>query len=317
MMLLFLLSLFTFSANVQDTYAQSNVSCLPFYNWTSNSQGQTPCQVASSLLAICNNATFPVEPLPDSSHYLGPSLQDANACQCSTVTYSLMSACGACQGRTYLSWSVWSEDCPTVYISSFPEPLPAGVAVPGWAYLDVTAEDNFDQTNAKKDSNATESTAVPSPTSSSSGSPAKTSSVPLTASSHPITPSAVPSVSASVSASTSSTQAFSEKRANAVGGGVIGGLFGVVIIFASLYWYIYRRRRLARNGQQLPSPADPENASWHGQGPYMAQRQVADPVVQTSTAPSSNNSIQHIRIIHTYHSSNASADTVPKGTATS
>jgi len=316
-MLWFLLSLLTFSANVQNISAQSNVTCLPFYNWTSNSHGQTPCQVASSLLAICNNGPFPIEPLPDSSLYLGPSLQDANACQCSTVTYSLMSACGACQGQTYLSWSVWSENCPMVYISSFPEPLPAGVAVPGWAYLNVTEEDNFDQTNAKKDSNSTESTAVLSPTSSSSPSTtAKTSSVSLTTSSHSISSSASPSGSAS--ASTSSAEASSEKQANAVGGGVIGGLFGVVIIFALLYWCIYRRRHLARNGQQLASPTDPENASWHVQGPYMTHRQADNPTTQTSAAPSLNTSLHPVPATYTYHSSNtASVVSVPTSVARS
>ncbi|PPQ64694.1 hypothetical protein CVT26_002784 [Gymnopilus dilepis] len=198
-----------------------------------------------------------------------------------------------------------------VYVGSFPEAIPAGVAVPGWAYLDVTAEDNFDQTNAKKDSNATESSAVPPSPSSTSSTPSstggKTTSVPHMTSSHSsshsastraTSSSAPPSISVSsspspsASAPASSTEAFSEKQANAVGGGVIGGLFGVVIIFAFLYWFILRRRRrLARDGERLASPTDPENASWHAQGPYMAQRQAEAPVVQSSTAPSINNSL--------------------------
>ena len=68
-----LLSFLTFSLNWHGTLAQSNASCLPFYNWVSryafissldlftiypsqtfNSVHQSPCQVASSLLAVCN-----------------------------------------------------------------------------------------------------------------------------------------------------------------------------------------------------------------------------------------------------------------------
>ncbi|KAF8798152.1 hypothetical protein BYT27DRAFT_7227800 [Phlegmacium glaucopus] len=149
-MLWWLLSFLAFSVNWDGTIAQSNASCLPFYNWTFNSMKQSPCQVASSLLAVCNNGPFPVSALPSTSHYAGPSLQGANPCQCNTVTYSLMSACGACQGQTYLSWSVWSANCLTVHLSSFPEPIPSGVFVPGWAYLDVQADDNFDQSLARQ-----------------------------------------------------------------------------------------------------------------------------------------------------------------------
>ncbi|KAF8201562.1 hypothetical protein BJ912DRAFT_506116 [Pholiota molesta] len=135
--MLWLLSTFFTFSYLQSTAAQSDASCLPFYNWTSNAENQTPCSVASSLLAVCNGGPFPVAALPDNTHYLGPTLQNANPCQCNTVTYSLMSACGACQGRTYLSWSVWSANCAMVYTDTYPEPIPSGVSVPGWAYLDV------------------------------------------------------------------------------------------------------------------------------------------------------------------------------------
>lgn len=90
----------------------------------SNSQNQSPCQVAASLLTVCNGSrmcnglwlriiatqvthnfilAFPVLSLPANSEYVGPTLQGANPCQCNTVTYSLMSACGACQGQDYVS----------------------------------------------------------------------------------------------------------------------------------------------------------------------------------------------------------------------
>jgi len=317
-MLWLLLSLLTLSANLQDISAQSDASCLPFYNWTVNSHQQTSCDVASSLLAVCYGAPFPVEALPESSHYLGPSLQDANICQCSTVTYSLMSACGACQGMSYLSWSVWSANCPTVYLSAFPEAIPVGVAVPGWAYLNVTVDDNFDQTLAKQDANLTESTAIPSPTSSAVKTiVAKTSSSTLAKSTQATsTPSAV---SPSASSGDSSSPALSLKQSNALGGGVVGGLAGLLVISGLLFWYIHRRRRLTRNGQHLPSPSlttDPENASWHGQGPYMIQRQAEGSTLPASAAPSMNSSLPPAPATYTIHSSAAgSADSVPIGFA--
>ena len=39
------------------------------------------------------------------SYYLGPSGIDASdLCKCNTVTYSLISACGACQGANWLRY---------------------------------------------------------------------------------------------------------------------------------------------------------------------------------------------------------------------
>ncbi|KAF4614942.1 hypothetical protein D9613_002754 [Agrocybe pediades] len=235
---------------------------------------------------VCNNGSFPIEVLPAMSHYLGPTLQTANPCQCNTVTYSLMSACGACQGRTYLSWSVWSANCPTVSINTYPEPIPSGVAIPGWAYLDVKATDNFDPTLAKENSNLTESTAIPSPTST-----RLTSTITIhlsTTSSRASASSTSSSVLTTTTSSSSSSSPEQVRRENAIGGGVVGGLAGLLLILALLFWFIKRRRRLARNGQHLPSPsptpADPENPTWH-EGPYMRQANL-NPAPQMSPAVS-------------------------------
>ncbi|KAF8892476.1 hypothetical protein BD779DRAFT_1188543 [Infundibulicybe gibba] len=115
---------------VRSVFAQTtNATCLAVYQWTSNSHKQSPCQVASSLLAVCNNGSYNVAALPDQTHYLGPDLSDANPCQCNTVVYSLMSAC--------------------VSVNSYPLPIPSGTYVPGWAYFDVEANDAFDISQAK------------------------------------------------------------------------------------------------------------------------------------------------------------------------
>lgn len=101
------------------------------------------CALVSSahyiIINLCQRylVAYAVAPLPATdSHYLGPPLSSANSCLCSTVAYSLMSACGICQGsdiikyvlppcvsslfdtKMYLSWSTWSANCATVSIST-------------------------------------------------------------------------------------------------------------------------------------------------------------------------------------------------------
>ncbi|KAF9013967.1 hypothetical protein BDQ17DRAFT_1418909 [Cyathus striatus] len=240
MLLVVVLSGFLIQAVLGQT---SNAVCLPYYQWAFNTQNKSPCEVASSLLAICNNNVYEVLALPDQSHYQGPSISDANPCQCNTVTYALMSACGACQGRTYLSWSSWSANCPNVSIGVFPTNLPTGILVPGWAYENVTANDMFDQSFARDHANATESSARP---------PASTSAVTITAS-HSI--SSITSSSTSVQTSALSTQTVADTsstasptsnlaHADAVGAGaVVGCIGGLALMGAVMYWLLRWRRK--------------------------------------------------------------------------
>ncbi|KAF9475049.1 hypothetical protein BDN70DRAFT_280485 [Pholiota conissans] len=221
------------------------------------------------LLAFRSTTGLPMRRMrhPVRSHLLfcQYAITNANPCQCNTVTYSLMSACGACQGRTYLAWSVWSANCVMVYTDTYPEPLPSGVSVPGWAYLNVEAKDNFDQINARNNANLTASTALPSPTSSN------------------VTSSKSSTLNKATSFTEPSFSSFSSAKANALGGGIVGGLFGISILFGLLYWYFHHRRKINRNGQQLASPTTSTHTSWpvQGQGPYMTQ------VAHTPAMPSS------------------------------
>lgn len=182
----------------------------------------------------------------------------------------------------------------------------------------------------------TESSAIPSPTSSSTSAHSTTSSISskkvVSSTSHTSVVVSVTSTSSVVPSATNSSQSstFSEARSNAVGGGVVGGLAGVTIIFGLLFWYVHNRKRTARNGLPLPSPAASNNPSWHGRGPYMTQvpappgasdqhpssvspatslidtRHYADCIVQTSSV--GNQTPYH-------HDSSAfgSADSVPAG----
>ena len=102
-----------------------------------NSQKQSPCQVASSLFSICTPGMFCcihiqvvlsliffpvgyiVNQADPGSHYSGPTIDNQNACQCSTVSYSLISACAACQNATVTQWGEWSANCANVSISKY------------------------------------------------------------------------------------------------------------------------------------------------------------------------------------------------------
>ena len=140
-----------------------------------NALGQNPCLVAAFLESACGTRTFSlhflsgestmafylatnIPAIPDvpGDHYLGPNATEADPCRCSSVTYSMISACAGCQNRTYTDWLTWNENCPEVsfttwefiliwkitfhelHFSRFPESLPPSVKVPSWAYLDIT-----------------------------------------------------------------------------------------------------------------------------------------------------------------------------------
>jgi hypothetical protein len=79
---------------------------------------------------------YNVPPLPGPEYrYLGPEPGYANGCECSSVKYSLLSACALCQSSTtalkyvrlrhteltqtsltiVIRWSTFSENCSRVY----------------------------------------------------------------------------------------------------------------------------------------------------------------------------------------------------------
>ncbi|KAF9053890.1 hypothetical protein BDZ89DRAFT_297997 [Hymenopellis radicata] len=90
-----------FVAQIRNVAAQSGATCvLASSHWSFNSANKSPCDVASSLLGVCEGGSYEVQALPEGTHYVGPTISSANACQCSTVTYSLLSACAECQNRT-------------------------------------------------------------------------------------------------------------------------------------------------------------------------------------------------------------------------
>ena len=59
---------------------------------------------------------FTFGPLKPGYNYLGPAnANDSNLCKCSTVGYSLISACGGCQGANWITYD------PCCFSSQLPE----------------------------------------------------------------------------------------------------------------------------------------------------------------------------------------------------
>ena len=86
-----------------------------------NSLNQSPCEVAAYLQSTCSGGSecslvysstvlspfsaFTVDPLPAGYQYAGPYvLGGGDLCKCNTVTYSLLSACGACQEDLWITY---------------------------------------------------------------------------------------------------------------------------------------------------------------------------------------------------------------------
>jgi len=134
----------------QDTDAQ----CLEQFSWMRNSLGQSPCLVDAFVEGACHSDeqwSVPAAQGP-SSIYPGPSVQSANTCGCSSVAFSLLSACAFCQGASLNSWSNFIANCSAEDITNpgYPHAIPSGTTISSWAFALVdTDADKWDPANAK------------------------------------------------------------------------------------------------------------------------------------------------------------------------
>ncbi|KAJ8586098.1 hypothetical protein M405DRAFT_823905 [Rhizopogon salebrosus TDB-379] len=211
----------------------SDVTCLSSYGWMNNTKSQTPCLVSAYLQGVCVGGQYSIDTLPADSHYIGPALDEANSCECSTVTYSLVSACGACQNSTFENWSTWSYNCSTIYNTTFSMDIPTGTVVPHWAYLDVTTLDTFNPAAAQLAGDSPESSATKVQ---SSG-----TIVTSTSASASLTTAGSNATGTAVAQSPSSTSKSS--NVGAIAGGVVGGVVGLAAIAGLAAWFFVKRRR--------------------------------------------------------------------------
>jgi len=127
------------------TFPDCSADMLGMWQWTFNSLNQSACEVAAYLQSTCNDGTWQIDPLSPGGMYIGPSSPDSWAwCKCSTVAYSLVSACGSCQGGSWYTWPQYSTNCTSIpHPSTFPNPVPNGIRVPKWALLDITVDGSW------------------------------------------------------------------------------------------------------------------------------------------------------------------------------
>ncbi|KAI9571575.1 hypothetical protein HD554DRAFT_2168843 [Boletus coccyginus] len=214
----------------------STAVCLSSFNWMTNSKGQNPCVVSAYLEGACNDGQYTIDPLPTGYHYPGPYADEGNQleCECSSVTYNAMTACTS---SSFISWSVWNTNCTTLYSGVFPLDIPAGTAVPQWAFQDVTTSDLFNVTLAQSVGDNPESTASNSAKSTGSVNPVSTvASASLTASP---SPTAIDTASSGGSSSTAE-----------IVGGVVGGVVGLALIAGVVVFFVMKKKR-----SQIPPSA--------------------------------------------------------------
>ncbi|KAJ3736153.1 hypothetical protein DFJ43DRAFT_1204260 [Lentinula guzmanii] len=162
------------------------------FQWSFNTLDQSPCVVASYLGQACD-AQYSIPSLNSSEPYSGPSL-----------------------GAQANAWRVVHYNCSSIYPTIFPENIPSGTKVPRWAYQNVTAEDDFNPTEAQAVGDAPESTGTAPPTG-----------------------------STSVSTPTATSSALNQGKktnAGAIAGGVVGGVVVLLLAVAALL-YLRRRQR--------------------------------------------------------------------------
>lgn len=88
---------------------------------------------------------------PGNTTYAPPANATANMCQCNTVAYSLMEACGYCQGARIGDWKLWITNCPASYISDqYTLPVPPQTVIPPWAFLDPKPAGSWDPAVARQ-----------------------------------------------------------------------------------------------------------------------------------------------------------------------
>jgi len=136
---------------------QTTAVCSSDFSWTTNSLGQSPCEVAANVDAVCNSGNGWIVPaLNGSVVYDVPVGPSATACTCYWASYNLISACTDCQGYSNetTSWLAYSYNCAGKLDTDtyFPANLTLeGALIPYWATTNPTtwADGSFNAATAQ------------------------------------------------------------------------------------------------------------------------------------------------------------------------
>ncbi|KAF9068756.1 hypothetical protein BDP27DRAFT_768714 [Rhodocollybia butyracea] len=196
-------------------------ACNPQFALPVNSLGQSACQVAGYLGIVCA-PTYSIPSILATQVYSNAIGLLDNNCTCSTVFYSALSACASCQGAGYLTWPAWSSNCSTVFDSVYPNPVPAGTAIPNWAFQSYSGADaTFNVTLAAVQGDLPESVGP-------------SSTLPIV--------STVTGLGASGTSTPTPSSKGGSSKAGAIAGGVVGGLAFVSLLVVGAVFYRRRRR---------------------------------------------------------------------------
>ncbi|KAF8518539.1 hypothetical protein BU17DRAFT_90880 [Hysterangium stoloniferum] len=159
---------------------------------------------------------YEIPAIPKGDLYIGPDVGYSNRCICSSVTYSMVSACGACQGASEIRWSNWIKNCTDtdITLGQYPLSIPPGISIPAWAFLNVTELNTWDPTASL--------------TSHNSGNP-------------------------DISA-TSKSKPKSSTNVAAIAGGAAGGVVFIIIIIGLIVFFMRRNRKAGVRMEQIAYP---------------------------------------------------------------
>ncbi|KAF8510583.1 hypothetical protein BU17DRAFT_70018 [Hysterangium stoloniferum] len=250
---------------------------------TFNEKNLSPCLVASALMVPCSNGNIDVGPISKGYVYVNPT---PTSCGCSTVVYSLMAACAACQGVEpgITKWSEWIQNCSPsdILISQYSMPIPQNISIPSWAYVNVATLDEWDSSAAFyiHGLSVSDSAAVASATGT-SGLPNTTSIASATATDGVSNTTEVATVTGVIaSTGTVASAGALSKKSNHTGtiAGVVGGVVGLALIAVGVYILVMRRHNTT-------SPASRGDAEKFHFAASTSSSGFLPPTVATPTEP--------------------------------
>ncbi|KAL0946687.1 hypothetical protein HGRIS_012874 [Hohenbuehelia grisea] len=238
----------------------TNATCSPSFQWAFNSLNQSPCVIRAYLATLCS-PNWSVYALQPGSRYIGPPSGEASPCSCNMATYMLLSACGACQNRTWVNWYTWSSHCPAAMTNydTYPGDIPPETAVPAWAFINVLEHPEMNATFSPRVAEGVGNMPESKGPASQSSTSTSSSSMPTSLTSPTTTATSLGFSSTSV-ASASSSALTTQVNAAAIVGGILGGVLLVTI--ASLACFIFMQRMIRNRRQAFNTTVPTPFAAW-------------------------------------------------------
>ncbi|KAF8337687.1 hypothetical protein F5887DRAFT_984458 [Amanita rubescens] len=210
--------------------ATTNATCGTQFSWMQNSQGQSPCLLASILSGACSTGNWNVPPVNSSQEYNPPSVAYANYCSCSWAVYNLLEACTACQGiNNILNWDPYSINCEN-YLTNTAFPTdkiipPNNTLIPYWSAINPTTwtSGQFNVAQAQSTANGNHS---------------------------------------DINLSNPTSTSKKSTPTGAIAGGVVGGVVGVILIGVAIFFFSCHHRK-DRKGKYGPRILDPSVTKLH------------------------------------------------------